>query len=230
VAGFKTTAYHSMGPSQQPTTNWMGSLIGGQRDPGGTMYMRNRYYDPQTGQFTQTDPIGIGGGLNTYGFAAGDPVGNWDPFGTCAWGIGPDAAHGRCLEEDPYPRDEWGTTPECDTAHCNDLDEAKEGWLIIGGINDIALVDQCWNNLDATTTGTQVVPTSSGPKTIETVQWYMHPLVRVRRWLIFGPTEEVRFRGTAYVRRGTYRTGLPLRAAGWANCNTGDAVLEAYGP
>jgi hypothetical protein len=64
------------------------------------MYMRNRYYDPATGQFTQTDPIGIGGGLNTYGFAAGDPVGNWDPFGTCAWGIGPDAAFGRCSAND----------------------------------------------------------------------------------------------------------------------------------
>jgi hypothetical protein len=25
--GFKTTAYHRMGPSQQPATNWMGSLI-----------------------------------------------------------------------------------------------------------------------------------------------------------------------------------------------------------
>jgi hypothetical protein len=47
------------------------------------MYMRNRYYDPATGQFTQTDPIGIAGGLNTYGFAAGDPVSYSDPYGLC---------------------------------------------------------------------------------------------------------------------------------------------------
>jgi hypothetical protein len=52
--GFRTTAYHSMGPTQQATTNWMGSLLAGQRDAGGQMYMRNRYYDPKTGQFTQT--------------------------------------------------------------------------------------------------------------------------------------------------------------------------------
>jgi uncharacterized protein RhaS with RHS repeats len=45
------------------------------------MYMRNRYYDPATGQFTQTDPIGLGGRLNTYGFAAGDPVSYRDPYG-----------------------------------------------------------------------------------------------------------------------------------------------------
>ncbi len=45
------------------------------------MYMRNRYYDPKTGQFTQADPIGLAGGLNAYGFAAGDPVTFADPYG-----------------------------------------------------------------------------------------------------------------------------------------------------
>jgi RHS repeat-associated protein len=63
----------------------MGSLLEGQRDAGGQMYMRNRYYDPATGQFTQTDPIGIAGGLNTYGFAAGDPISYSDPYGLCPW-------------------------------------------------------------------------------------------------------------------------------------------------
>jgi uncharacterized protein RhaS with RHS repeats len=47
------------------------------------MYMRNRYYDPQSGQFTQPDPIGLAGGLNAYGFAAGDPVSYADPYGLC---------------------------------------------------------------------------------------------------------------------------------------------------
>jgi RHS repeat-associated protein len=82
--GFRTTAYHSRGETQESTKNWMGSLLEGQRDAGGQMYMRNRYYDPKTGQFTQTDPIGIAGGLNTYGFAAGDPVSYTDPYGLCS--------------------------------------------------------------------------------------------------------------------------------------------------
>jgi uncharacterized protein RhaS with RHS repeats len=47
------------------------------------MYMRNRYYDPATGQFTQTDPIGLAGGLNAFGFAAGDPITYSDPYGLC---------------------------------------------------------------------------------------------------------------------------------------------------
>jgi uncharacterized protein RhaS with RHS repeats len=47
------------------------------------MYRRNRYYDPKTGRFTQEDPIGLAGGLNTYGFADGDPVSYSDPYGLC---------------------------------------------------------------------------------------------------------------------------------------------------
>jgi uncharacterized protein RhaS with RHS repeats len=47
------------------------------------MYMRNRYYNPQTGTFTQPDPIGLAGGLNVYGFAAGDSISYSDPMGLC---------------------------------------------------------------------------------------------------------------------------------------------------
>jgi RHS repeat-associated protein len=60
---------------------WWGSLISGSRDASGQMYMRNRYYDPTSGRFTQEDPIGLAGGLNLYGFAGGDPVNFNDPYG-----------------------------------------------------------------------------------------------------------------------------------------------------
>jgi RHS repeat-associated protein len=60
---------------------WFGSLTTGNADASGLMYMRNRYYNPQTGTFTQPDPIGIAGGLNVYGYVSGDPVNYDDPFG-----------------------------------------------------------------------------------------------------------------------------------------------------
>jgi len=65
--------------------SWMGSLIEAGRDATGQMYRRNRYYDPASGRFTQEDPLGLGGGLNLYGFAGGDPVNFGDPFGLCPW-------------------------------------------------------------------------------------------------------------------------------------------------
>jgi len=72
---------------------WNGSLIEGSRDNTGQMYRRNRYYDPASGRFTQEDPIGLAGGFNLYGFAAGDPVTFSDPFGlrVCFRGAGRDA-------------------------------------------------------------------------------------------------------------------------------------------
>ncbi len=47
--------------------SWYGSLIEEKSDDSGLMYMRNRYYNPITGQFTQEDPLSIAGGLHTYG-------------------------------------------------------------------------------------------------------------------------------------------------------------------
>jgi len=63
--------------------SWNGSLLEDKLDKAGTLYRRNRQYDPSLGQFTQEDPIGLAGGLNLYGFAAGDPVNFSDPFGLC---------------------------------------------------------------------------------------------------------------------------------------------------
>jgi RHS repeat-associated protein len=67
--------------SHAAINTWWGSLINEKTDASGLRYMRNRYYNPRTGQFTQQDPIGLAGGINLYGFAEGDPVNFADPFG-----------------------------------------------------------------------------------------------------------------------------------------------------
>lgn len=65
-----------------------GTLTFSQRFPGqyadsetGLYFNHARYYDPKTGRYTQSDPIGLRGGLNAFGYASAGPIGRMDPLG-----------------------------------------------------------------------------------------------------------------------------------------------------
>jgi RHS repeat-associated protein len=49
----------------------------------GLHYNVNRDYNPAVGRYIQSDPIGLGGGINIFGYVGGNPLGYSDSSGLC---------------------------------------------------------------------------------------------------------------------------------------------------
>ena len=85
------TAFGEHAPSENPDGDALAYTFN-LRYPGqyfdaesGQHYNYFRDYEPGTGRYVQSDPIGLGGGVSTYAYAGGRPVQAIDPLGLTPW-------------------------------------------------------------------------------------------------------------------------------------------------
>ena len=78
--------FGSLAPNANPAG--LGTVTFNLRFPGqyslnesGLFYNYFRDYDPQTGRYVESDPIGLQAGVNTYAYVGSDPISYLDPFG-----------------------------------------------------------------------------------------------------------------------------------------------------
>ncbi|HEY4083642.1 MAG TPA: RHS repeat-associated core domain-containing protein, partial [Burkholderiaceae bacterium] len=72
---FGTTAPEEQPTASLPAVTFNLRMPGQQFEPfGGRFYNYFRDYEPSTGRYVQSDPIGLDGGLNTYAYAGGQPT------------------------------------------------------------------------------------------------------------------------------------------------------------
>jgi hypothetical protein len=96
-----------------------------------THYNYFRDYDPATGRYIESDPIGLQGGINTYSYASQNPIDTWDEFG-----LSPPDSGG------PY-HPPFGTKLKCTSADgCMAL--SGKMWVLMRMINSHQLWD--WLN------------------------------------------------------------------------------------
>ena len=85
-----TDPFGTAAPNQNPAG--LGTFAYNLRFPGqyfmaetGLNQNWSRDYDPLTSRYVESDLIGLGGGVNTYGYAEGEPTGKIDPSGEFAF-------------------------------------------------------------------------------------------------------------------------------------------------
>jgi RHS repeat-associated protein len=148
-------------------------------------FYRNRYYDEESGTWTQEDPIGPAGGVNLYSFAGNNPVTYSDPFGlrVCFKGSDEDVEKLREGAEDAT-----GTRITLDASGCVEglrgngnrkYNRIRRAFLTLVNDPDKTYTTQFdrsgqhyFSHYDAPTRTAYIIPSDAGGYNYETGHWW----------------------------------------------------------
>ena len=89
-----------------------------------------RYYDPSTGRYTQSDPIGLRGGINTYAYVGNNPLIYIDPYGLAKLPDSPAGLGGGWSQDDGHrnPNGEKWDHESGTSVEWHPGQDGKPGW------------------------------------------------------------------------------------------------------
>ncbi len=102
-------------------------------------YNYARDYDPAAGRYVQYDPIGLGSGVNTYGYVSGNPVDGTDAFGLCDKRI---CGLKKAPEYDHSGQVELGTRFKWDAEFLNDANHDP----MCCEVRQLIFWNRCWSS------------------------------------------------------------------------------------
>jgi RHS repeat-associated protein len=121
----KSEAFGNSPPNQDPDQDGI-AFVFNMRFPGqkfdaasGLVYNYFRDYDPATGRYIQSDPIGLAGGENTYAYVGNSPASEADPFGLVCPAILKKA--GKCFDSSNYDPSKHGTATVAGTPATDEI-------------------------------------------------------------------------------------------------------------
>jgi len=116
----------------------------------GLHYNYYRTYDPLTGRYINSDPIGLEGGLNTFVYVGGNPMSRTDSFGL-AWGY-TERGNTWNLGLPPPVGPSWGDRLSAPNGNMWGLPDKQDNVCtlgpILGPIGDACFPDRCQKHDD----------------------------------------------------------------------------------
>jgi RHS repeat-associated protein len=145
-------------PNENPSNS--GTFVFNMRMPGqyytkeaNQFYNYFRDYDPQTGRYIQSDPIGLQGGVNTYAYAEIDPMRNVDLLGLQSHPGAPSSPPSRPYIPGPFDpvipgtpaHDIWKRLIERIIDRCTARGSSNENRCKAAWENEYGSCDRYWN-------------------------------------------------------------------------------------